>query len=374
MWRPNVSFDPPTLNDVSDWANERIRAGISTGQNIAQNTIDDVRGIFDATSTCLTAIDNARLDLSHRAIEYSNRIVQESLEPLREWIARFGVRWPRRDPRMRLFLIDSNGDRRYLFGEGDRDWTWREIRADEVGNQKLVLLIHGLNTDPTARDAYSYWDGIVKAIRPLRAHLTDPDYAFVVVSWDSEIRTSDLRLFGTLLTQAGSLALVQVGMMLGFDEFVRRARIVGGQIAPILSNRNLPTLLCTHSLGAECASYAIHQVANTLTDTQWIDFQPAVPQNAWDENTGRYRRVGESFANGNPNSNRHVVVHSELDIVLSLLYNTAVLNVPAGLYGSSRNNTDFDNVSVVNDVRESHGPDHYFDSIDVSSFVRSPFD
>jgi hypothetical protein len=144
MWRPKVSFEPPTLNDATEWANDRIRAARDTAQDVARNTIDDVRRIFGNTEDCLSSLDSARLTLTHRTFEYANRAVQENLEPMIEWIARVGVRWPRRQPNPRLERPTA-ATKKNVFSF-DFPVTWEQIAPSDIHADNVLFFVHGLNT------------------------------------------------------------------------------------------------------------------------------------------------------------------------------------------------------------------------------------
>ena len=44
-----------------------------TAQDVARNTIDDVRRVFGNAEDCLASLDSARITLTHRTFEYANR-------------------------------------------------------------------------------------------------------------------------------------------------------------------------------------------------------------------------------------------------------------------------------------------------------------
>jgi hypothetical protein len=162
-------------------------------------------------------------------------------------------------------------------------------------------------------------------------------------------------------------------MMFGYDEFNRRAKLVGELVSKVLAAPRQGTFLLTHSLGGICGAAGVQLLDAAPSGIQWWNFQGALPFNAFDPTTGEYRRVSEYFSLTNPNHNAKIVWHSEADLVLTFLYGMATLEKPMGLYGANANETNFENISVMDDVQSEHGPKNYFDYIDLGSHFQAPF-
>ncbi|MBL8864251.1 MAG: hypothetical protein JNK93_01680, partial [Planctomycetia bacterium] len=142
----------------------------------------------------------------------------------------------------------------------------------------------------------------------------------------------------------------------------------------VLANRNAPTVLLSHSLGNLCVAQAVRSMPSSPADVQWLNFQAALPHNAFDATTGEYRVVSTYFDSNNTSNNSLVVVHSELDLVLTFLYGMATVQTPMGLYGTNRNEASFKHRSVIEEVGESHGPEYYFSQFSLTPNLGDPFD
>lgn len=368
---PKVHFDPPDLTSAGEYVSDRINAGINTARRVIDNAIDDIGLVFGALSECLAKIDHVRIVLTHRAMEYADEVLRETLGPVFDWLAQ--VVFGETDPTPRLWRVRN--PIAAFHNNVVADLEEIDVATTDVFRNP-ILYVHGLFLTldsivytPTPDDAFNYW---VPFEAEHQLFSTADNNDAIVLSWNSGITQQEFERALVMLNIAG---VDKFGIVLAtaWHELQRRAKKVTDwlrQFASHLSQTSTsasPFMTVTHSMGAYVWSGLIG--GTEMQHNRWWNFAGAVPFESYGPG-GEFDSVSTFFPPNNQWGNELSIWYSYGDWVLAIPYHLANQTFALGSVGeNTANSPPFWQQDTSLQTGINHGPGGYFSAI--GSSIRS---
>lgn len=386
-WKPKISVKQVanTLSDI-----------VQTGRTIIGNTIADVDYILGNIKGCIQGcergIDNVRLRLTHRGIQYISLVTgvlcSTGLIPS-DIIKRIYEKLSRkleRDPEHKIFHLTN--PKLYV-------WEGAEPLYNEIDPNSFVfnqdkeawVFIHGMLYSALKKDGSDFkrsetkvdvFDYFYNFERKAKIFNPDPNsrpnqdnskIEIYLVSYDSEMRDDDEEEIKVLLQSqvlgGGNFYLLTAAVY--WREMVRRAKKTANHIIPFLDKlANNKGRAITHSLGCYVLAEAAQKINKNASESSyhrafgsWWCMSAALPSDAF-SNTGDFDKAPLIAGKGADHEriwSGTTVWYSLADIVLMLLYPLGSCTTALGLTGLGVNDKEIaedENITTITDVH--HGP------------------
>jgi len=389
-WKPKIS-----VKDVSQGINDVV----DTGKQIIDNTLSDVDYIFhnieDCVEGCGVSIDNIRLRLTHRAIQYISLITgalcKNGLIPgdiigtvyntIKDDLEKTNVEPPKilhlKNPKEAIWGINGN------VAEPDFNEIDPKIFVADPQREAWVF-IHGMlykalkkdGSDFSSHnqiDAFDYFANFeteAKVFQPNPNAPFPPDTSKIdiyLVSYDSEMKEDDKRIIKralrTYVLGGGNFHLLIAAVF--WREMKRRAEETAEHIKPFLiALEGNHGRAITHSLGCYVLAHAsenINKGCNLETSHRsflsWWCMSAALPSDAF-SNTGDFT-YAPLIAGGYDGPRYGTSVwYSLCDLVLILLYPLATCTTALGFTGMGVNDNHYaGDLDITSSTDIYHGPD-----------------
>lgn len=375
-----------SLKSLQDRAGNTINEMQRIGKAVIDNTIDDIRLVYEGVEECAKEIDKIRIRAMHRAIEY-HTLYQRTMRDLGIIPADLI------DQVWRMVFGDIKGEAhpRIFHLTNPKVSVWEDTRLRNmvevdistinfpVGRAPFVF-VHGAGKRGNELDAFSFYYSFEREARMFNNSLKDYSHADIfIVSYDSLI-TNNTRLiiknaFESLLgplTDADAPGLFSAVM---WREWEERAEFTAEKvILPFLKKISESGLepsygagAITHSLGCYALAHAAQLFVTEIPESSqrpfdiWFCMAAALPSNAFTR-TGDFPLApliaGPSIAGPKHGTS---VWFSNVDYILGLLYGVlANRHFAMGQTGALAAANDLTNLDVTNCVGIEHDDFKYF--------------
>lgn len=359
-----------TLGKISNDIKEGFQEVGEKAQATFENTVDDIKATLDNFGDCAKAIDQIRLRVMHRQIEYHTELTRILIKShiisreIFEEVWKIVDRDIRRDPDPSIY--------RLTFPYNDAE----KINIDSFvfpSDRKPCMLVHGKGYQPTKGSALSFFSQIDEVLSFAQG---DPTRDIYLVSYDTDMTDKDERvikralehLFGMDPSGDGTPVLLAIF----WRELERRAKKTAEDyILPFLrkmhkfirdseqeDHKNIGFVL-THSLGCFTFAYAAQNLMGKIDGTNyyvfdnWLCMAPAIPASGF-TGTGDFNMaplIGMS--------NSTSVWYSRMDWVLNVAYSLATGHLAMGVSGPLESKYDVTPMDVTMIVREDHHVNYF---------------
>ncbi|AZJ24571.1 hypothetical protein CT694_34595 (plasmid) [Bacillus wiedmannii bv. thuringiensis] len=374
-----MGFDVKKLQKKGMDAVNKVTSGVET---IGKNTINDISNILGHVSECAAHIDQIRLLVMHRAIQYHSTAMQamigaeiipcELVEKVLDRI--FGeIPEPKRPRLLRL----NNPE--VVWNGGDYNITEVDIQNEVIDQFRTpYIFVHGMMFPAENQNAFNFYKMFELEARMFNND-TGADYSradIYLISYDSDLTDElDLLIRKGIEAEVGDVIIGDDAEYLYFAilwrVMVERAEAAGHMLAPFLErlmrlDYPLPVegMAISHSLGsyviASAAKDFLTQFPNSKVFNKWWCMASALPADAF-TNTGSYTISPKIAANreGEPGT---TLWFSRMDAVLSYVYPLANNGSMAlGVTGALEHTYPLHNLDVTLCTHLTHtGDDGYF--------------
>ncbi|MDN9012711.1 hypothetical protein [Brevibacillus laterosporus] len=385
-WEPKIS-----VRQVSNSINDVVE----TGKQIIKNTEEDLDYIFENVKECVqrcgVSIDNIRLRLTHRFIQYSSLvlgalcsnglipadIIKENYEKISDQL--------RRNPNAKILHLKNPKESVWPNEQGETaDPVFDDIEPDSFvfeENREAWVFIHGMSYKALKKDgsdfsssrqidAFDYFANFEKEARVFNPDPNaplPPDTSKIdiyLITYDSEMSDEEEEKIKVLLQSVviggGNYNLLIAAVF--WKEMKRRAEKTAAYIKPFLEklDRNTGRAI-THSLGCYVLAYVAEQIISQNNDLQafnsWWCMSPAIPSDSF-SNTGSLQHAPLIAGSFDGLLYGTSVWYSLGDLVLMLLYPLAACTTALGLTGLGVNDNHWaEDYNITNITDVHHGPD-----------------
>lgn len=384
------------MESVGKAAQDTVNAFKKEADTFIQNTTDDINHYIEHTLNCLGDIDQIRIRIMERYIQYETTYVRALIEAgiipaelLRKVQDRIFGRVPPPPEPILFFLRNPN----CVWTGQAPDMVEFDVRNENPRRgRKPFVFIHGASYARRWEDAYSFY----KAFEVTAGMFKDgrqPDYDIYILSYDSDL-TNETKLLirrgieaelGTAVE--GESTVIYWAIL--WRELVARAHCAGEKhltplfhkIFAIDDNKMLSGYIISHSLGNEAVAFAAKKYYEGRNDSyipicqSWWCMAAALPADAF-TNTGDYEVSPQISIIGEGNEGT-VVWFSRADAVLSLLYpmgNTTSdgqTMLALGVTGALQHQNPLTNLDVTQCTKTTHEvSEGYFEKIGKSIRTR----
>lgn len=374
-WKPKISMKKvcSTINDAAEMTKKVIK-----------NSVEDVNYFFDQTMDCVKGcgvnVDNIRLRLTHRAIQYFTSTMEilskNNLLPaeLIYYIYTLIADDISRDPKPQLFLFENPY---YAIYKNEKPILKKVNPETHVpnANKKQWLFIHGMLYSAMNNDGsdfsisdlniYDFYSTFEQEAEMFKNNESNTE--IYLVSYDSEMNNRERKIIekaiaGQVIGELGAFELIFVGAIF-WREMERRARVTGDYLVPFLKTLNKSNdkgIAVTHSLGCYVLAHAgqkIHREDNMGSSfKEWWCMSAALPSDAF-SNTGDFKDA-IYIAQDHPGKRTGTHVwYSLSDIVLMMIYPLATYHTALGQTGAglSRIENVLEDIDLTNITDVYHG-------------------
>lgn len=335
-----------TLGEWSDKAIDTVQQVGDAVQGMYDNTINDIQATLGDVGDCLAAMDNIRLRVTQRTIEYNTMVVRALLDA--NFLSREVIEevWKlvkldiRRDPHPAIYYVPRPFNSETAIKIDPETYVFPPRR-------KPCLFVHGKGYSAKKKAAYSFfWDieEHVKIFSEGHSELND----VYLVSYDTDLTDEDeaiIRAAFQLLLGIGPTGEADPLILAVFwRELERRAAITGDYILPFLRrlaefqtpDSSLSGFAITHSLGcftfASAAQKLIRENESNRCFDKWLCMAAAIPSNGFTA-TGRFTFAPLIAGEGNGPVVGTSVWYSRLDLILNIAYTLATGHLAMGVTG-----------------------------------------
>ena len=332
------------------------------GEQLVKNTIDDAKAIFQDASVCLAKLDDVRIRLANRQLEYSTAIVQvavDNIYPLIEQAWQQVEGSLKQDPNPLLFMMIDPHE----FYHGNGNSPFREINDVQSldralsfasGRSKRVLMfVHGMGYTSTGSVfAVESSNGLIEHFEGqagIYANGKRDDICLLFVMYNSDLTQNQKNVIAaaaaTILQPLGPVLSDAIAFGIMWRELERRAKLVAQSLRPyfehiIVNKTDYKLRAVTNSLGSYVWSELMDGMgtdgiftskANRGPAGAWWSMQAAVPANAYTR-TGVFPRALEGYLSDGVFFAD--IWYSHFDIVLSTAYLYAKQAPAMGQFGA----------------------------------------
>ncbi|PQP80344.1 hypothetical protein C0Q44_28435 [Paenibacillus sp. PCH8] len=336
-----------SLGEWSDKVVDAVQQAGDAVQGMYDNTINDIQATLGNVGECLAAMDDIRLRVAHRTIEYQTMVTRALLNAhflsreVIEEVWRFVKKDIRRDPRPAIYYVPRP------FSSDTAVQIDPETYEFPPG-RKPSLFVHGKGYSSSKNSAYSFFSDIEEHVQIFSNGHNELNDVYLV-SYDTELTDEDeiiIRAAFQLLLGIGTAGEADPLILAVFwRELERRAAITGDYILPFLRriaeaqtpDLSLAGFAITHSLGcftfASAAQKLIRENENNRCFLNWLCMAAAIPSNGF-TSTGGFTFAPLIAGGGDGPRYGTSVWYSRLDLVLNLAYTLATGHLALGATGS----------------------------------------
>ncbi|MEC2472689.1 hypothetical protein P9W87_15815 [Bacillus thuringiensis] len=375
--KPKLSMEKVcnTLNDIAE-----------TAKSVYKNSIDDIDYLFgearDCVEGCGANLDNARLRLTHRGIQYLTTTIEilskNHLLPTEfiYYIYTLVAEDIARDPKPKLFHFQNPYE---AIWDKESPESPKLIEVDPEKyipnpNNESWLFIHGMlykgmnhdGTDIEQIDLNIYdFYGAFEAEAEMFKEGPNANIDIYLVSYDSEMNKTEREVMekaikGNVIASVEAFLFLLVAAVY-WREMKDRADKTGEYILPFLKRlKGNSGKVITHSLGCHVLAHAgqkIHHIDNMGESfKEWWCMNAALPSDAF-SNTGDFNRapyIADYYEDGKRTGTR--VWYSLSDIVLMMIYPLATYHTALGQTGAgiSRQENFIEDIDLTNITEVYH--------------------
>ena len=354
-----------TLETISDGANTLIN-----------NTMDDISSILGNISECASQLDEIRVRVTNRAIEYHSLIhrtlVDINMIPIQiiQQVTNAVAPQLVKNPEPKLFRLVNPKNATHL-GEDPQFIQIHDNDLAQYSYKNLYFFIHGMDYSGTPKDSF---EGMFKhfenAVGMFNNTNFDPDRMIFFLCYDTYINDeykTIIRLgFESVLGSPVSGNAPMMTLAVFWRELEDRAKIAGKYLLSLLVHlprgNDWSYYVLSHSLGNFVVGHMAQEFYKANPNEgnmlwNWYSIAAAIPSNAI-TGSGIFNNAIKAFGG------EIKVYHSLTDSVLSTAYILANALPAMGQVGSSISRRfEIVNKNFTNSIGYHHGGSDYYNGI-----------
>ena len=360
------------IGAVERAARHAIRSVSQGTEAIIRNSVDDIGAIWDSTSACLREIDEIRVRISNRAIEYHTVAIRTLVDAGVLPVQLIDDVWRRVAPDLvrpvnaRLFRLLN--PRAAVWGSQPPSFVQVTDSASIGLDSRSFFFVHGMDYLADPNDAYQYmyrqFEQEVRLFHEDSNECNDTGCNVYLLSYDSKL-TDELDTIirlGFETELGGPVVGLAPGLFLAvlWRELERRAQVAGDHLHTLLSPlpRGIDNglFLFSHSLGGIVSAHMANRIYSENPNDgglfrAWYCMAAAIPANGF-QRTGEFL-YAPFLTRGEAKTE---VYYSFFDDILSTAYVLANSHLAMGNVGSGvrRPDTSIRNRDTTALSREVH--------------------
>lgn len=359
------------LNEIEKKTNDVIKETINNKKQLINNTLFDIESILKPTENCIKRIDDIRVQLSSRVIEYENimfrQLIDNKVLPV-ELIkkVRTQIRSQlEKNPNPRIFK---------LINPKESVWNGKAEKLQEVDvnvplpqDHTPYVFIHGTQYRASKSEAFEFYRQFELVAKMFNNPYVDYSKTDIyLVSYDSNLTDEEVLIirkgFSDVLSSQVSGDSSQLYIAVLWEELERRARFTAdNKILPFLKQISLSNnkgRVITHSLGCYALAHAGYQFIKKYPSMKppflsWFCMAPTLPENAF-AYTGIFSEASKIAGIPKGIDKGTSIWFSNFDFILTSIYVLTENRLPMGQRGAVALPYSYTNIDVTKCVKDIH--------------------